>query len=141
MVNLEKIDGLIRQLRQYTGYLQDITAMNEKDFLSDPFLVGSARYYLQISIETCINIANHIIASKRLRAPKDYKDTFIVLNQAGMLPDEFTETMRELAGLRNLLVHLYWEVDDQMVFHGIQSELGDFETYIDHVLDCVDRND
>ena len=97
-------------------------------------LIGSARYYLQVSIETCINIANHIIATERLRAPKDYKDVFNVLAEASILPADFARTMQALAGLRNLLVHLYWEVDDQMIYRGIQAELSDFATFTQHIM-------
>jgi len=130
MVDRDKIEGLIRHLQQFTAYLQEIVAQDQREFLGDSRSIGSARYYLQVSIETCINIANHIIATDRLRAPKDYKDSFQVLNEAGILPDDLTRTMRELAGLRNLLVHLYWDVDDQMIYNGIRSELGDFEVFV-----------
>jgi uncharacterized protein YutE (UPF0331/DUF86 family) len=130
MVDREKIEGMLRHLRQYTAYLQEIVAQDQRMFLDDPKSVGSARYYLQVSIETCIGIANHIIATERLRSPKDYRDSFEALSEAGILSDDFARTMQELAGLRNLLVHLYWEVDDAMVFDGIRSELGDFETFV-----------
>jgi uncharacterized protein YutE (UPF0331/DUF86 family) len=140
MVDREKIAGLIRHLRQYTTHLQEIVAQDRQTFLDDPKSIGSARYYLQVSIETCIGIANHIIATERLRAPQDYRDTFAVLNEAGILPDDFTRTMQDLAGLRNLLVHLYWDVDDEMVYDGIRSELGDFETFVGHILDFLDAN-
>jgi uncharacterized protein YutE (UPF0331/DUF86 family) len=103
-------------------------------FLDSPIRIGSARYYLQVSIETCINIANHIIATDRLRAPKDYKDTFNVLAEAQILPIDFAHTMQALVGLRNLLVHLYWKVDDQMIYEGIHNELGDFETFTQHIM-------
>jgi uncharacterized protein YutE (UPF0331/DUF86 family) len=82
MVDRDKIGGLIRHLRQYTTYLQDIVAQDRQEFLEDPKSIGSARYYLQVSIETCISIGNHIIATERLRSPKDYKDGFQVLNEA-----------------------------------------------------------
>jgi uncharacterized protein YutE (UPF0331/DUF86 family) len=134
MVDTDKVESLIRHLRQYTAYLEDITEQDRQEFLKDPKSVGSARYYLQVSIETCINIANHIIATKRLRAPKDYRDSFKVLNEAGILPDDFTQTMREMAGLRNLLVHLYWDVDNEMIYEGIRSELRDFDTFVGHIV-------
>ena len=134
MVDRDKIEGLIRHLQQYAGHLQEIVEQDQEVFLGDPRSIGSARYYLQVTIETCINIANHIIATERLRAPKDYKDSFQVLNEAGILPDDFTRTMQELAGMRNLLVHLYWDVDDQMVYAGVRSELGDFQTFVGHIM-------
>ncbi|MCJ7622965.1 MAG: DUF86 domain-containing protein [Anaerolineaceae bacterium] len=101
--------------------------------------IGSARYYLQVSIETCINIANHLIATEKLRTPKDYRDSFQVLNETGILADDLTHTMRELAGLRNLLVHLYWDVDDKMIFEGIRSELGDFEVFVGCIMVFLER--
>jgi uncharacterized protein YutE (UPF0331/DUF86 family) len=81
-----------------------------------------------------INIANHLIATQRLRAPRDYRDSFTVLNEAGILPPELTQTMRELAGLRNLLVHVYWDVDDEMIYEGIRAELQDFEAFVAHIM-------
>jgi uncharacterized protein YutE (UPF0331/DUF86 family) len=137
MVDRDKVEGLIRHLRQYTGYLRDIAKLDREEFLNDPMAIGSARYYLQVSIESCIDIANHIIATERFRAPKDYKDTFRVLNETGIIPDEFTRTMRAMAGLRNLLVHLYWEVDDKMVYDSLSTELDDFETFIFHVMNFI----
>lgn len=98
MFDRDKVEGLIRHLQQYTSYLKQIAQQDQETFLQDPLIIGSARYYLQVSIETCINITNHIIASERLRAPKDYKDSFRVLNEAGILPDDMTNTMRELTG-------------------------------------------
>jgi len=133
MVDREKIEGLIRRLREYTGYLQEIAREDQADFLDDPKSMGSARYYLQVSIETCIGIANHIISTERLRAPRDYRDAFTVLNEAGVLSDDLTQKMRELVGLRNLLVHVYWDVDDETIYEGVQTELGDFEAFVEQV--------
>ena len=139
MVDRDKLEGLIRNLRRYTEVLRQIAQRDEAGFVSDPVVIGSARYYLQVAIETCINMANHLIAAERLRAPQDYKDTFAVLNEAGIIPAECARTMRELAGLRNLLVHLYWEVDDRMVYEGIRTELGDFETFVGYIAVHLDR--
>jgi uncharacterized protein YutE (UPF0331/DUF86 family) len=57
-----------------------------------------------------------------------------VLSEAGILPDKLTQTMRELAGLRTLLVHVYWDVDDEMIYEGIHAELEDFERFVAHVM-------
>jgi uncharacterized protein YutE (UPF0331/DUF86 family) len=140
MVDRDKMEGMVRHLRRYTSYLQSAVEQDPREFVQDPKSIGSARYYLQVSIETCINIANHIIATERLRAPQDYRDSFKVLNEAGILPGEFTRTMRELAGLRNLLVHVYWDVDDQMIYDGIRADLDDFEVFLGHILAYLDHS-
>lgn len=129
MVDRDKIDGLLHHLRRYTGYLMEIVRQDRQSFLDDPQATGSLRYYLQVSIETCISIGNHIIAAEQLRSPKDYKDVFRVLMEAGVLPDDLSTTMRELAGLRNILVHLYLEVDDGLLYDEVATQLGDFTAF------------
>ncbi|HEY65875.1 MAG TPA: DUF86 domain-containing protein [Caldilineae bacterium] len=72
MVDPDRVEQQIQLIRRYTGYLEDIAKRPLSEFLVDPHAIGSARYYLQTAIESCINIANHIIASEGLRAPKDF---------------------------------------------------------------------
>jgi uncharacterized protein YutE (UPF0331/DUF86 family) len=134
MADRDKIEGLVRHLRQSLTYLHELASLPEPQFLADPHAIGSARYYLTISIEACQDIAGHLIASEGMRAPRNYKDTFSVLNEAGILPDEIAATMRSLAGLRNLLVHIYWNVDDTMIYDSLKSELDDFEVFVAHIM-------
>ena len=141
MANQDKIEGLIRHLRQSLTYLHELASLQESQFLTDPHAIGSARYYLTISIEACLDIAGHLIASEGLRAPRNYKDTFGVLNEAGILPDELAATMRSLAGLRNLLVHIYWNVDDTMIYDSLKSELDDFEAFVAHIMGYLDSSE
>ena len=138
MVDQDKIEGLIRLLRQYTAYLRQLASLTLDEFLEDPHAIGSARYYLTVAVEACLDIAGHLIASEGMRAPRDYKDTFSVLNEAGILPDDLATTMQSLAGLRNLLVHVYWNVDDRMIHESLRSELGDFEAFVAQVLGFLD---
>lgn len=139
MVDQDKIEGLIRLLRQYTTYLRQLASLTPDEFLEDPHAIGSARYYLTVAVEVCLDMASHIIASEGMRAPRDYKDTFQVLNEAGVLSDDLTTTMQSLAGLRNLLVHVYWNVNDVMIHESLQSELDDFEVFVSHVLDFLEH--
>ena len=139
MVDRDKIEGLFRHLERYVTYLRQIGEQDRQNFLRDPRSIGSARYYLQVSIETCISIANHIIASERLPSPKDYRDTFKVPEDAEILPGDLAQTMQNLAGLRNLLVHQYADVDDRLVYEGIKGELSDFAAFTRSVLAFLDR--
>ncbi|MBI3362801.1 MAG: DUF86 domain-containing protein [Chloroflexi bacterium] len=98
MVNTPKIEGMLRNLATYLGQLRDIAQTERDAFVGDATKLGAAKYYLQISIEACLDIGSHIIASERYRAPKDYRDIFTVLNENDILPDDFTVTLRQMAG-------------------------------------------
>ena len=68
-------------MENYLGLLKEISKESEEAFLKNQIIIGRAKYYLQISIECCLDVANHIIASERLRAPNDYADSFTVLEE------------------------------------------------------------
>jgi uncharacterized protein YutE (UPF0331/DUF86 family) len=41
--------------------------------------------------------------------------------------------MRQMARFRNRIVHLYWDVDLDLVYDFLTQRLGDFEQYLSHV--------
>lgn len=70
------------------------------------------RHLVQTSAQICIDLANHVIAADGHRVPRDYGDAFRVLSEVGVLDDGLADRLVSLAGARNLIVHLYAEVDD-----------------------------
>ena len=122
----EKITNKLMQIDEFLELLNQIGSTKEDQFVSDKILIGSAKYYLQVSIEACLDVANHIIASERLRAPKDYADSFSVLNEAGFISTELCRKLRQMAKFRNRLVHLYSEIDNNYIYGFIQNNLDDF---------------
>lgn len=128
-MDLEKITNKIIQLDEYLGILKQIGKTAEDAFINDKILIGSAKYYLQVSIEVCLDIASHIIASERFRAPKDYADSFSVLNEAGIISSDLCKQLRKMAKFRNRLVHLYSEIDNEYIYGFIQSDLDDITQF------------
>ena len=39
------------------------------------------------------------------------------------------------------MVHLYWEIDDELIYEYIRSNLGDFDPYIHSILEFVKRSE
>ena len=83
----------------------------------------SAKHLLQISIECCLDICNHIIASENLGAPKNYADTFKILTDSDILPEKFLPNFQQMARFRNRLVHIYWGIEGEAVYKIIQDNL------------------
>lgn len=125
-MDTEKITNKLMQIDEFLELLSQIGRTKEDQFVNDKILIGSAKYYLQVSIEACLDVANHIIASERLRAPKDYADTFSVLNETGFISTELCRKLRQMAKFRNRLVHLYSEIDNNYIYGFIRNDLNDF---------------
>jgi uncharacterized protein YutE (UPF0331/DUF86 family) len=129
MVDLAKVEERLRRLKEFTADLLRLKGLPKEEFLSDSLRVAAAKYLLLTSIECCLDIANHIIASEGFRAPTDYADSFKVLHENAIVPREFLPALQQMARFRNRLVHLYWIVDDEVVYETLQNNLGDFDRF------------
>jgi uncharacterized protein YutE (UPF0331/DUF86 family) len=126
MVSVEKIAEKLRLLDEFFSILQRVSEYSLEVFLKDTILIGSAKYYLQVSIGCCLDIANHIISAERFRPPRDYADTFQVLEEQGLVDAALGLKFRQMAKFRNRLVHLYGEIDNRNVHAFIRNDLCDF---------------
>jgi len=125
----ERIRQLIGMINDSLHRLNELGNLCEKDFLSDFRNTESAKYLLIKATEAAIDICNHIVAKKGGRAPKDYADCFAILKELGVIGDNLTERLARMARFRNLIVHLYWEVNDEKVFEIIKRNLTDLEEF------------
>jgi uncharacterized protein YutE (UPF0331/DUF86 family) len=82
----------------------------------------------------CVDVASHVIADRRLRAPATYAEAFEVLGRHGLLPVPLVRQMVRMAAFRNVLVHQYRDIDPVRVVTVLREQLGDFEAFRDAVL-------
>jgi len=129
MVSIEKVSEKLIKLDEFLGLLQKISDTPLIIFLKDKLLLGSAKYYLQVSIECCLDITNHIISAERFRAPNDYADSFKVIEEKEIISPDLGTNLRQLAKFRNRLVHLYGEIDDEYVYNFITEDLKDIQQF------------
>lgn len=131
------IEGKFRNLERYLGAIRTATNCTRDAFLADSTRIGATRYYLQVAIECCLDVGNHIIAEDGLRQPKDYRDIFKVLNEMGIVSNKLLPTLQQMVGLRNLLVHDYETIDDERIFVIATADSGDFDRFVKEILDCI----
>ena len=134
MVSPERLEEKFRHLGEYQAVLRELHGVPAQALVGDLVRMGSVKYYLQVSIETCIDVAQHVIASEGFRAPNDYADTFTVLAERGILEPDFAERLRRMAKFRNRLVHLYGTIDDRQVVDVLDKDLGDFDRFRELIL-------
>ena len=76
-----------------------------------------------ISIQSAIDIATYIIAEKELRKPSTYRETFEILEEGRILSEDLANDLSDLAGFRNVLVHIYWELDMDVIYGILRNDL------------------
>ncbi len=85
---------------------------------------------LQVAIEACLDIAKIIISVEELGEPRDNKAMFQILAEAGIVSEKSLGFLIPMAGTRNILVHSYDSLDDEIVYGILTRRLDDFTNYL-----------
>ena len=113
--------------------LRELRPLTYDEFAREHVLVTSAERDFQIAIQAALDIGSIILADQQVMVPDRYSDIFPALAEIGVLPADLAQKLVGMAKFRNVLVHLYLEVDLKRVYRYLQENLGDFETYARYV--------
>jgi uncharacterized protein YutE (UPF0331/DUF86 family) len=88
------------------------------------------------AIRFCIDIGAHLIAELNLKLPSDYRGVFAALLPTG-LDAELGDRLGRAAGMRNILVHDYLGLDDEVVLSALENleDLRLFAAFVESRLD------
>ena len=119
---LSELDEYYRQIKEY----DNITVAQYSDDWKIQRIIERT---LQMMIETCVDIAIHIIADKGYRVPKSYSDTFKVLHEENIVSSNLFNSLNKMAKFRNIVVHHYDNVDAEIIVGILKKDLKDFMSY------------
>lgn len=134
MVDRERIERRLMKLEQTVRKLKEIATYSWEDYNQNEGLKDRAERNLQLAAQSCIDLANHLIADLGFRSPLTYAESFTVLREEGIISPDLAETMQKIAGFRNILVHDYLEIDQQIVYTTL-NKLQDFREFAQ----CIHR--
>lgn len=137
MVDTNIILSRVTKIRECVVVLRRYSLKEEKSFLRDTDISSSAERQLQVAIQAIIDIGNHVVSDRDLGTPKDYKDIFRILAKHKIVSKALSDRLSAMAGLRNVLVHDYLDVDLKIIWKILKKDLGDFEAFIKAILKLV----
>ena len=109
--------------------LSELRRLTYEDSAGDHVLVAAAERDFQVAIQAALDIGSSILAEQQVGPPQRYGDIFPALAEIGVLPEDFAERLTNMARFRNVLVHLYVEVDTGLVYRYLQENLDDFVSF------------
>lgn len=90
------------------------------------------KYTFITAIEACIDVAQHICSAEGWGPPSDNGDAMRLLGDHDVLTPDLAAALRKAVGFRNVLVHEYIQVSDDIVTAQL-DDLSDIEQFIEHV--------
>lgn len=127
----------LAELETYIKQIQEYSTITVKEYSRDWKIQRIVERTLQMMIELCVDIANHIIADKKYRIPTSYSDTFQVLEEEDIISKKQYKTMKNMSQFRNIIVHHYDKIDETIVINILKRNLKDFFEFRDSVLKII----
>lgn len=124
-----------------------LSAVERMDFIEDSFVENAdihdlVTFRLQQAVETCIDIAAHIITELDIPRKETAKDAFLLLGEKKIITKELAGKLGKAADFRNRVVHGYNNFDFHLLFKDYKDDLNDlrqFAVEIFHFLEKIDK--
>jgi uncharacterized protein YutE (UPF0331/DUF86 family) len=116
LVDPERVHERLGRLGRMLSLLEEVRSAGQAAYLQDLDVRLKTERALQLAVQICIDIGAHLIAELGLEQPDDYRGVFAVLGRSGLIDAGLAVRMGDAAGLRNLLVHGYADVDDAQIW-------------------------
>lgn len=131
MVLDEGILGHLREPDEATGDWERYRSLSLAELRTDRDKRNMVLHALFVSIQASIDIANHLIATCSSRRPETYRESFAILCDERLIPEDLGVRLSDLAGFRNVLVHLYCRLNLDEVYGVLQDDLPVVNRYRD----------
>jgi uncharacterized protein YutE (UPF0331/DUF86 family) len=132
-------DVLLRKLLYLRQLLADLEPYRRAT-LAD---VEREHYKIERLFELLVMAASDIVfhlLQERDLAPTSYRDGFRLSGEEGLLPSDLAIRLQSAAGMRNILVHLYEEIDHTILHQSIPAYLNDFAQFVTHFESQMDED-
>lgn len=138
MIDRELVERRLAEIKGALLELKEIEGRGIEEFFTNSYLRYAAKYLLITAIEEAFSVCNHITTRKG-RIPHSYSECFLHLADLGVIDGELAERLVQMAKFRNMLVHIYWRIDDERVFRIISENIADLENFIEEVMAYLQR--
>jgi uncharacterized protein YutE (UPF0331/DUF86 family) len=127
----------IQNLDEYISYLDKIskeTKNNQALFLSDFHFFGTTERYLQLSIQTMMDLVQMLIIEEGLERPEENQEAISLLYNHKIISKKLAENLDGIVGFRNILVHEYGKIDKEKVYYYLQEKIVDIKNFRKEIL-------
>jgi len=137
---VEKISRKLKFMKRYVNFLKSHRVISAEELEENYELRSAIERNLELALESMLDIGEILISEKGFEKPEDYKSVMLILGKEGVLPKVFAEKLVPAVGVRNILVHMYTEVDVKKICEFLQENLGDFDEFAKHIANYLKKS-
>jgi len=137
----ELINGKIKRITELLEVIEEHLPKEFEDFKSSRLIRDAVYKEVEGAIEYVLDVCNIINSDLLLGVPETEEDIIKHLEDKKVINKNISQIIGEMKGFRNILVHKYGEIDDEIAFEEIRKGIADFETIVKEFEDVLKRFD
>lgn len=136
MLDKNRILSKLDELDSYLIELEEVMPKNFGQYVDSIMKKRACERLLHVLIECAIDVCALMVKGLRLGLPSGEEDLFEKLEKRKIITKEMKGKLKTMRGLRNILVHRYGEVDDELVFDSLKN-IDDFRQFRKEVVSAL----
>lgn len=137
-LQIDRIEKNLSLIQEFLSELKKLSEIPENNFLKDKRNPAAAESYLRRSLEAVFDIGRHILSKSYGFKEIEYKKIALELGERSVVNKEYAKTLLKMAGYRNRMVHLYYEVTPQEIYGILKGHLSDIEYFISEIVRFIE---
>ncbi len=139
MLDKERILSKVAELDSYLAELKSVKPADYEDYMEAAEKKRACERLLQIAVESAIDICSLLVKGLELGIPSSEEDIFEKLEKKKIITREMKEKLKSMKGFRNVLVHHYADIDDELVFENLKN-INDFKEFREQITRFLKSN-
>ena len=132
-INYDLIQEKLSDIEKSIALMKKISSIGIDNFINDEIVLSGAKYQLILAIEAAQSICNHLAARMAKVVPTSYADCFRILQEKKIISKQLTTKLLSMAKFRNLLVHQYGKIDNEIVYRILTEDTKDLVKYVNEL--------
>ena len=129
MVNRNLVAAKLTELSERTARVRLHCPATAAGLRDDRDALDLVSFNLMLAVQSCLDLASHLIADEGWAAPRSLAEAFVRLQEHGVITTATATALGRAAGLRNVVAHGYAGVDPAMVHTGATAGLTDLDGF------------
>lgn len=114
------------EMKQYVEELEMMIPRSFEEYEEDLIIKRACERTVEAAIGTVLKVSAMIISSEKMGLPQNEETIFDLLKKQQVIGSDLSSKLKKMKGFRNLLIHRYEHIKDDLVYEFINNQIDDF---------------
>ena len=128
-IDKDRIEKYLGEIAAETIDIRTILKRSNAEIAKDQHVLKSLKYSTIVIAEAVASTLQHFLAKKHNVVVGGYMDVFAKSIACSLLTEDLLERLQPFIVFRNMLVHQYWRVKDEVFLNNMRKGVKDFAEF------------